>query len=121
MKRLFLTIALLAAPATAGEPATHSIRVVNDTSAAVNQLFVSGGPSNKFRAKVAGIFGATDDDSDRLDAKMLPRGGTIVIALKSDRCRYDIRAVLEDGRTYLAEDVDVCANASWAISSGRRR
>lgn len=120
MKRLALTaFALAATPAHAQE--TRTLTIVNDTSAAVNQLFVSGGPSKKLRAKVAGIFGATDDDRDRLDAKMLPRGGSITISLKGERCSYDIRAVLEDGRTFTADDLDVCANPRWAISRGNRR
>lgn len=114
---------LLLTPAAAhaeDEPA-RSLRVVNDTSAAVNQLFVSGGKPGKLRAKVNGIFGASDDERDRLDTKMLPRGGSIVIALKGDRCRYDLRAVMEDGRSFFADDYDICARGNWAISSGARR
>lgn len=52
---------------------------------------------------------------------MLPRGGAIVVALKGERCRYDLRAVLEDGRTFVAEGYDICARGSWAIGSGARR
>lgn len=123
MLRRLPLLALLAVPATAvaQDDATRSLRVVNDTSAAVNQLFVSGGKPGKLRAKVSGIFGATDDERDRLDTRMLPRGGAIVVALKGERCRYDLRAVLEDGRTYTAADYDTCANGRWAISSGTSR
>ncbi|MES2754475.1 MAG: hypothetical protein V4659_07410 [Pseudomonadota bacterium] len=117
----YLLLALAAtAPALAAEPPTHNLRVVNDTSAAVNQLFVTGGKSG-LKAKVGGIFGGGNDDRDRLDAKMLPRSGSIVVILKGERCRYDLRAVLEDGRTYLTEDFDTCAAASWSISTGRLR
>lgn len=114
-----LPLLALSTPAHADEART--LTIVNDTSSAVNQLFVSGGPSGKLRAKVAGIFGAGDDDRDRLDAKMLPRGGSIVVSLKGERCRYDIRAVLEDGRSYVADDIDVCASPRWAVSRGSRR
>lgn len=120
MKRLFILALALATSAHAGEAASHSLIVRNDTSAAVNQLFVADDDPAKFRAKITGIFKAPDSDRDRLDAKMLPRGGSIVISLKGDRCRYSIRAVLEDGRTY-ADDVDICANPNWTISSGNRR
>ena len=116
-----LALALIPAAAHAEDEPARSLRVVNDTSAAVNQLFVSGGKPGKLRAKVNGIFGAGDDERDRLDTKMLPRGGSIVVALKGDRCRYDLRAVLEDGRTYVADDYDICARGSWAIGSGTRR
>lgn len=120
MKRIiFLALGLAATPASAQD--SRTLTIVNDTSAAVNQLFVAGGRSSKLRAKVAGIFGAPDDDRDRLDAKMLPRGGSIVVTLKGGQCAYDIRAVLEDGRTYLGDDVDVCATGHWSIASGRRR
>lgn len=123
MLRHLPILTLLAVPATAvaQDDATRSLRVVNDTSAAVNQLFVSGDKPGKLRAKVNGIFGATDDERDRLDTRMLPRGGMIVVTLKGERCRYDLRAVLEDGRTYTAADYDICANGRWAISSGARR
>lgn len=123
MRLLFLVILALSVPAplqAEDEPA-HALRVVNDTSSAVNQLFVSGGKPGKLRAKVNGIFGASDDERDRLDTKMLPRGGSIVVALKGARCRYDLRAVLEDGRTYTADDYDICTSGQWAISSGTRR
>ena len=123
MTRSALLLALIITPVSVraeDEPA-RSLRVVNDTSAAVNQLFVSGGKPSKLRAKVSGIFGASDDERDRLDTKMLPRGGSIVVALKGERCRYDLRAVLEDGRTYTADDYDICARGNWSISSGARQ
>ena len=110
---------LLATPAAAGEART--LTVVNDTSSPVNQLFVSGGRSGGLRAKVACIIGPADDDRDRLDSKMLPRGGVIAVVLKGERCRYDIRAVLEDGRVFVGDDVDVCTSPRWPISQGMRR
>lgn len=120
MRTVLIVVALLlAGPALAGEPRT--LTVVNDTSAAVNQLFVVGQKAGKLRARVSGILGATDGDRDRLDARMLPRGGSIEIALKGERCRYDVRAVLEDGRTYVADDLDVCVRSRWAISQGARQ
>lgn len=112
--------ACIAAPITAEEGAPRNLRVINDTSSAVNQLFVSGGRSGGLRAKVTGVFGAPEDERDRLDAKMLPRGGSITVALKGRRCRYDLRAVLEDGRTYVADDFDICARGRWEISQGER-
>lgn len=118
MRSILLSLVMLAVPAQAG---ARTLRVVNDTSAAVNQLFVSGEETGKLRAKVSGIFGAPDGERDRLEAKLLPRGGSIAVELRGERCRYDIRAVLEDGRTFAAEDVDVCADGRWAISSGSRR
>ena len=120
MKRIILLVAAgLSAPLQAGE--TRALTVVNDTSAAVNQLFVSGGRPGGLRAKVSGIIGPSDDDRDRLDTKMLPRGGSIALALKGERCRYDIRAVLEDGRVYVGDDVDICAGPRWSISQGARQ
>lgn len=118
---LLIAVLLLPSPSLAEDEPARTLRVINDTSAAVNQLFVSGGKPGKLRAKVNGIFGASDDERDRLDTKMLPRGGSIVVALKGARCRYDLRAVLEDGRTYSIDDYDVCAHGNWAISSGARR
>lgn len=120
-RTFFALLVLVAAPATAEDAPSRTLRVVNDSSAAVNQLFVSGGKAGGFKAKVTGIFGSPDEDRDRLDAKMLPRGGSIVVTLKGERCRYDIRAVLEDGRTFVADDVDVCKGGRWAISQGSRR
>lgn len=121
LKKLAITSLFLAAPALADDNPARTLRVVNDTSSAVNQLFVSGERTGGLRAKVSGILGPTDGDRDRLDAKMLPRGGTIVIELKGKRCNYDLRAVMEDGRSYVADDFDVCARSTWAIASGRRR
>lgn len=115
-------ILLAAAPAAAQDAApARTLTVFNDTSAAVNQLFVAGGKTRGWRAKVAGIVGPAEGERDRLDARMLPRGETIQVALAGERCRYDLRAVLEDGRTYLADGFDVCARASWSIASGTRR
>jgi hypothetical protein len=119
--RVAIFALLFAAPAWADDGKFRSLRVVNDTGSPVNQLFVSGGRSPGWRAKVAGIVGPPDDDRDRLESKMLPRGGSIVINLKGERCRYDVRAVLEDGRTFVADDHDICAGPRWAISSGTRR
>lgn len=118
-----LAPAVLAAPAAAAEdPPARTLTVVNDTSAAVNQLFVAGGKRGGLKAKVAGVLGGGgDNERDRLDAKMLPRGGTLMLELRGDRCRYDLRAVLEDGRTFTADDFDVCASPRWAIGSGQRR
>lgn len=121
LKELAITSLFLAAPALADDNPARTLRVVNDTSSAVNQLFVSGERTGGLRAKVSGILGPTDGDRDRLDAKMLPRGGTIVVELKGKRCNYDLRAVMEDGRSYVADDFDVCARSTWAIASGRRR
>lgn len=120
MRLLVPALLLLAAP-VAAQDAPRTLRVVNDTGSPVNQLFVSGGKSAGWRAKVAGIVGPPDDERDRLDARMLPRGGSIAIELKGERCRYDLRAVLEDGRTFVADDHDVCAAPRWAISTGGRR
>lgn len=120
MKPIAILFAALMAPLLQASE-TRALTVVNDTSSAVNQLFVAGGRGGGLRAKVSGIIGPADDDRDRLDTKMLPRGGSIALTLKGDRCRYDIRAVLEDGRVYVGDDVDVCANPRWAISQGTRR
>ncbi len=120
MRLIAAALILLATPATAQETG-RTLRVVNDTSSPVNQLFVSGGKSPGWRARVAGIVGPPDDDRDRLESKMLPRGRSIAISLKGERCRYDLRAVLEDGRTFVADDHDVCAASRWAISTGSRR
>ena len=124
MRSLIILMAFtLAIPATAADDDApiHTLRVVNDTSAAVNQLFVGGGKSGGLKARVSGVFGGAHDDRDRLDAKMLPRGGSIEIQLGGKRCRYDLRAVLVDGRTYVADDFDICSNPDWTVASGRQR
>ena len=113
-----LTLALIAAAPTqpAGETGqTRTLTIVNDAGAPVNQLFVSGGKAKGWRAKVNGIVGATADERDRLDARMLPRGGSIALALAGPRCKYAVRAILEDGRTY-AGPVDVCSRSRLTLS-----
>lgn len=116
--RILLALALFAAPAAAADQTDDPVRtltIVNDSGAAVNQLFVSGGKTKRWREKVSGIVGQTADERDRLEARLLPRGGAIPIVLTGERCDYDVRAILENGRTY-AGRVDVCARARWTVT-----
>ena len=53
-----------------------------------------------------GIIGGND---------VLPPGGsaTIQIAADAGQCRYDLRAVFENGRVQTARAVDVCARGDF--------
>ena len=113
-------VALALTTAAKDDRTERAFTVVNDTSAAVNQLFVrpvtaKRGVSDKVRALLK-RDAATD--RDRLGLQSLRQGGSIALTLTSQRCAYDLSAVLEDGRTYRSDNFDVCTNGRWLITTG---
>jgi hypothetical protein len=52
--------------------------------------------------------------------RVIPPGRSIDANIDdgTGHCRYDLRAVLLDGREALQPDFDVCANISWTVNAG---
>ena len=119
MIRLAFAAAVLLVPAAALADDARSLTVVNATGTPVNQIFVR----QAGRGERSGVVGALGnivapraDRDDRLGSRSLPARGTIDLPLTGIHgCRVDLKAVMEDGRTYGRDDFDACATARWTI------
>ena len=85
-----------------GAATQRPLRVSNHTSQAILNLYAAG-------------IDAPDFADDALGNDVLPPGGsaTIQIAADAGQCRYDLRAVFENGRVQTARAVDVCARGDF--------
>ena len=97
------------------------LTVVNATATPVNQLFVRQAGRTE-RSGVAGAIGdlvsPRGDRGDRLGSQSLRGGGRVAVPLTGiGGCLVDIKAVMEDGRTFTARDFDVCTTPRWTVGS----
>jgi hypothetical protein len=83
------------------------VQIVNRSSSSIEYLHAS----NSYRPKWEG---------DLLGPMRVVRPGQSIDANIDDgsgHCRYDLRAVLMDGREAAQPDFDVCANISWTVNA----
>ncbi|MBS1167002.1 MAG: hypothetical protein H6R00_3027 [Proteobacteria bacterium] len=92
-----LTIAIFVASAADASAYDRRVVVVNNTSTAIHEFYASN-------------TGANDWQEDILGEDTLPSGGetTVNIDDGSGYCKYDFRAVFEDGTEATKAGVNVC-------------
>jgi hypothetical protein len=82
------------------------VRIINRSSSAIEYLHASNTDQR-------------NSDKDLLGPMRLIRPGSsidAVIDAGSGHCRYDLRAVLIDGREVVESGFDACANISWTVN-----
>lgn len=83
-----------------------SFRIVNNTPAAINEIYAS--PSSQ-----------ANWGHDRLGTEVVPSGGRRIIRLPQDgNCRYDVRVVFQDGTAEERRDQDTCAVTDLVFGGG---
>ncbi len=115
----FAAAAILLLPLPALAQDARSLTVVNATGTPVNQVFVR----QSGRGERAGVVGALGDlvaprgdRDDRLGSNSLrPRGSVTLPLTGIHGCRVDLKAVMEDGRTFTEAGFDACATPRWTI------
>jgi hypothetical protein len=89
-----------------GGVTTRRVQIINRASSPIEYLHALAADGRKW-------------DGDLLGPMRMVRPGDSVDARIDDgsgRCRYDLRAVLLDGRETEQRDFDVCANISWTVN-----
>jgi len=99
---------LCALEAATGQPASvldRHIEFVNDTRMAIVEIYASP-------------VGVGRWDQDLLGDGILPPASSVPISIDGGTgyCRIDLKAVFDDGTTYIRRDVNVCAVERYAIS-----
>jgi hypothetical protein len=81
------------------------VQIVNRSSSAVEYLHASNTDRPNWDADLLGPM------------RVIPPGKSIDAAIDdgAGHCRYDLRAVLLDGREVVESGFDVCANLSWTV------
>lgn len=83
-----------ALPATAAEPSTRYLTVVNRSHDSVTALSVSPtGASTTPQALKSALRGG---------------GASTTVAVSAETCRHDVRVMFRNGRSQLYRDVDLC-------------
>jgi len=91
-----------------GPPASALIRqlqVTNNTRMAIVEIYISH-------------VGTGSWQEDILGEDFLPPGNSTLVNIDDDRgsCRFDFKAVLDDGTAIIRRDVNVCKLESYTIS-----
>jgi len=91
-----------------GPPASaldRHIELTNTTRRTIVELF-------------AAEVGSGDWQIDMLGDEFLPSGGTAIVDIKdrSGYCRFDLKAVFDDGSELIRRDINVCALEGYALS-----
>jgi len=81
------------------------VRIVNRSSSAIFYLYASNIDRRGW-------------EEDLLGPQVIQPGYYIWANIDdgSDHCRYDLRAVLQDGREAVSRNFDVCTSTSWTVS-----
>lgn len=95
MRPCLLAVCLACLPITALAQSRHSVKVINDTRSRIESFALAPAGSDHW-TKVD--FRGQDFDYELAE----------VINFSDDRCLYDFRTVLSDGRRILAHDFDAC-------------
>ncbi|HEX4134340.1 MAG TPA: hypothetical protein VHY84_06945 [Bryobacteraceae bacterium] len=99
----FLILGSLAMQAQSG----RRVQIINRSSSSIEYLHASNSEHPQW-------------DSDLLGPMRLIAPGRSVDVRIDDgtgHCRYDLRAILLDGREAEQPDFDVCANISWTVNA----
>jgi hypothetical protein len=86
--------------------AVRRVQIVNRASSAIEYLHASNTDRPKWDEDLLGPM------------RVIPPGRSIDAKIDdgAGHCRYDLRAVLLDGREVVESAFDVCANISWTVS-----
>ena len=107
MRRIFagaLCLLALAASTTQAQFNRH-VRIVNRSSSTIEYLYASNIDRETWEEDILGQYRVIAPGYYR-DANI--DDGTY-------HCRYDLKAVLRDGRVAVSRNFDVCANSSWTV------
>ena len=94
----------LAASTTQAQFNRH-VRIVNRSSSTIEYLYASNIDRGSWEEDLLGPYRVIAPGYYR-DANI--DDGTY-------HCRYDLKAVLRDGRVAISHNFDVCANSSWTV------
>jgi hypothetical protein len=100
---LVLATILPVKPATPQE--NRRVRIINSSSSSIYRLYASNVDSE-------------DWEEDILGSETIPPGRSRIANIDdgTGHCRYDLKAVLYDGRTAIKRNFNVCAKASWTVT-----
>ena len=101
---LAAVICAAAAPVSVQAQEARYVRVINETGATVERVYVShpsrsGWGVDKLGSQVL---------QDGYNIRVYPNDGTY-------RCTYDLRAVLVDGRSTERRGVNICGGSDWTL------
>jgi hypothetical protein len=105
-KRTFLLAAAAASIVVAGTSSSFAldrrVRIINDSIYDIHEFYASS-------------VGAKTWEEDILGRQILPSGTDVVINIDDGTgyCKYDFRAVFEDGEEVITESVNVCEISSF--------
>ncbi len=110
MKKTAMVAALFIGAIAAGpslvqaEVMTKYVRVVNETGATVERVYISHTSISRWGA-------------DRLGDSVLRNGYNIKLSVSDGtaRCRYDLRAEMTDGRFTERSGVNICGGSEWTL------
>jgi hypothetical protein len=99
----FLTLGGSATQAQSG----RRVQIINRSSSAIEYLHASSNDHPRWEEDLLGPM------------RLIPPGHSIDAKIDdgSGHCRYDLRAVLLDGREAVQPDFDVCANVAWTVNA----
>ena len=84
------------------------VEIINRSSSPIEYLHASNNDRPRWEEDLLGPM------------RLIPPGRHIEVKIddRAGHCRYDLRAVLLDGREAVQFDFDVCANISWTVEAG---
>ncbi len=99
-------LGLLTGPA--GPPAyglERHVVVANDTRQPIVEIYLSTAGSGNWQQDVLG-------------SEFLQPGGSVLVSIddRNNRCRFDVKTVLDDGTNLVQRGVDVCRAEGYTIS-----
>lgn len=112
-KKMILAAATVASLAAVAGPAHAStdgrdrrVNVVNASGQTMREIYASPVTSNSW-------------EEDMLGANVLGSGRSMVFNIDngSNQCRYDLKAVMSNGREHIRRNVNVCTVSSWTITN----
>ena len=110
-KKMILAVAMtasLAAPAYASNDGRdRRVNVVNASGQGLREIYASPVTSNSW-------------EEDMLGSNILGSGRSMVFNIDngSNACRYDLKAVMMNGREHVRRNVNVCVVGTWRITNG---
>jgi hypothetical protein len=86
---------------------SRRVQIINRSSSAIEYLHASNSDHPKWDADLLGPM------------RLIAPGKSVDVRIDdgTGHCRYDLRAVMLDGREAEKTDFDVCANISWTIDA----
>jgi hypothetical protein len=100
------SLVAVATPAHAQDGRDRRVNVINASGQAVREIYASPVTSRSW-------------EEDMLGANVLPAGRSMVFNIDNgtSQCRYDLKAVMSNGREHIRRNVNVCVVGSWTITN----